>query len=70
MNAGMNDLHAGKIWSLIVIDENFSETIWNAVLSNNLVDGFDQAIHIYSDNTSIYNFLFFLFPTIWIFNSS
>lgn len=60
----MSELRAGNIWSLIVIDRDFSRTISKAYLSMRLgntkfIGNFDQAIHVYPDNTSIsYSIIF------------
>ena len=54
----MADLRAGNIWSLVVIDHNFTKSLANTYFNDKLLDGFDQAIHVYSDNTSKTNIIF------------
>jgi hypothetical protein len=54
---GLSDLKKGVIWSLFHIDKNFSEELVNLYFSGKkpLVEySFQNYIHIYSDNTSMF----------------
>lgn len=48
----MGALRKGNIWSLVVVDQNFSRELAQSYWKKSFVNGFDHVIHVYSDNTS------------------